>query len=44
MPEANLYERLGGAEAIGPAVDDFYRRVLNDPALKQFFAATMWPV
>ena len=32
-----LYERLGGAPAIHAVVEDFYRRLLDDPDLKGFF-------
>ena len=35
-----LYDQLGGAAAIEATVDQFYERVLADPALKPFFAAT----
>ena len=35
--EATLYERIGGAEAIGRLVATFYARVLADPELKPFF-------
>src|SRR6266540_1934679 len=30
--------RLGGADAFGLAVESFYRRVLRDPELRQYFA------
>jgi hemoglobin len=33
-----LYEQLGGAEAIGAVVDDFYARVLADDGLRPVFA------
>lgn len=33
----SLYERLGGAPALESAVDDFYRRVLGDPRVADFF-------
>ena len=33
----SLYERLGGAPAFQAAVDDFYRRVLLDPRISDFF-------
>ena len=33
----SLYERLGGAPAIGAAVDIFYRKVLNDDRISRFF-------
>lgn len=32
-----LYDRLGGDEAIGELVYDFYRRVFADPELSPFF-------
>jgi hemoglobin len=32
-----LYERLGGDEAIGEMIYDFYRRVFSDPELSPFF-------
>lgn len=34
---ASLYERLGGAPAIGAAVDIFYRKVLADERISRFF-------
>ncbi|MEQ1610076.1 MAG: group 1 truncated hemoglobin [Hyphomonadaceae bacterium] len=34
---ASLYDRLGGAPAIGAAVDIFYRKVLADDRISQFF-------
>ena len=33
----SLYERLGGAPAFQAAVDDFYRRMLLDPRVANFF-------
>ena len=33
----SLYERLGGAPAFDAAVDDFYRRMLSDARVAQFF-------
>lgn len=33
----SLYERIGGKKAIGSIVEDFYRRVIQDPLLKPFF-------
>jgi len=38
--EKTLYDQLGGAEAINAAVDIFYRRVLSDAYIKEFFATT----
>lgn len=35
-----LFERIGGAAAVGAAVDEFYVRVLADPALSPFFGHT----
>lgn len=32
-----LYDELGGAEAIGAALDHFYPRILADPVLSPFF-------
>jgi hemoglobin len=34
---SNVYERIGGHEALMVVVDDFYSRVLADPALAPFF-------
>ncbi|HAZ47007.1 MAG TPA: group 1 truncated hemoglobin [Cyanobacteria bacterium UBA11369] len=36
----NLAEKLGGQEAIGQIVDDFYQRVLADDTVNHFFAHT----
>ncbi|MBV9315467.1 MAG: group 1 truncated hemoglobin [Pseudonocardia sp.] len=33
----SLYDEVGGKPAIVPIVDDFYRRILADPHLVQFF-------
>ncbi|GAB7046931.1 truncated hemoglobin [Catenuloplanes indicus] len=33
-----LYESIGGEAAVGAAVDEFYRRVVNDPDLAGCFA------
>jgi len=38
--KTSLFERLGGADAIGATVEQFYERVLKDPKLKPFFANT----
>ncbi|PRX44692.1 hemoglobin [Prauserella shujinwangii] len=35
-----VYEEIGGQDALVAVVDDFYRRVLADPALASFFAGT----
>ncbi len=37
---ASLFERLGGAPAIGAAVDKFYEKVLADNRIKHFFDGT----
>jgi hemoglobin len=39
----SLYERLGGAAAIGAAVDIFYTKVLADAALAPFFTGVDMP-
>lgn len=33
-----IYDDIGGAEAVAAAVDDFYRRVLDDELLAPWFA------
>ena len=38
--EQTLYERLGGKDAIGAVVDNFYDRVLADDTINHFFANT----
>ena len=38
-----LYELIGGRPAIQAAVESFYRRVLADPSLRQFFDKTDMP-
>ena len=35
--EVTLYDRIGGEATISRVIDDFYRRVLADPALEPFF-------
>ncbi|MGB3300936.1 MAG: group 1 truncated hemoglobin [Phormidesmis sp.] len=35
-----LFEKLGGAEAVDLAVDNFYARVLSDDRVKHFFVNT----
>ena len=35
-----LYERIGGEAALDAAVDLFYRKVLGDPGLSDFFDST----
>ncbi len=37
---STVYEQLGGEGAIDAAVDNFYRRVLNDPYVTPFFEGT----
>lgn len=37
MNEHTLYERLGGREAIGAVVDEFYDRVLDDDSVAHHF-------
>lgn len=34
---SSIYESIGGAAAVQAAVDDFYDRVLADPALAPYF-------
>jgi hemoglobin len=36
----SLYEELGGEPAVTAAVEEFYKRVLSDPDLEEFFAET----
>ena len=36
----SLYERLGGEAAVKAAVDIFYRKVLADPSISDFFDTT----
>lgn len=37
MSEKSLYERIGGEAAVNAAVDIFYRKVLADDRINQFF-------
>jgi len=34
----SIYDDIGGPEAVAAAVDNFYQRVLSDPALVDYFA------
>ena len=34
---SSIYERIGGEPAVDAAVDVFYRKVLSDPRISQFF-------
>lgn len=36
----SLFDRLGGEGAVNAAVDIFYRKVLTDPSINQFFDTT----
>lgn len=36
----SIFDAIGGAPAVAAAVDDFYARVLGDPALAPFFDTT----
>lgn len=36
----NLFDAIGGQEAVNLAVDRFYEKVLNDDRVKHFFANT----
>lgn len=38
--QKTLFERIGGETAVQNLVDDFYRRVLEDPQLRPFFENT----
>jgi hemoglobin len=37
MPNASLFEQLGGSGAVDAAVDIFYRKVLSDKRINRFF-------
>lgn len=37
MSETTIYEKLGGTDAVNAAVDIFYRKVLTDDRIKNFF-------
>lgn len=36
----SLFDRLGGEAAVNAAVDSFYRKVLSDDSISNFFEAT----
>lgn len=36
----SLFEQIGGEAAVNAAVDIFYRKVLGDPSINQFFTTT----
>jgi hemoglobin len=36
----SIYDEIGGADAVAAAVEQFYERVLGDPALAPYFADT----
>lgn len=36
----SIFDEIGGAAAVSAAVDDFYERVLGDPALNPYFTGT----
>ena len=38
----SLYERIGGAAAMEAAVGLFYRKVLSDPHVSDFFISRTW--
>lgn len=38
--EASIYDTIGGEPALAAVVDDFYDRVVSDPALAGFFIGT----
>lgn len=38
--DISLYDAIGGEPALIAVVDDFYRRVVDDPELAGFFAGT----
>ena len=40
MNQNSLYVELGGEGAVTAAVEEFYKRVLSDPDLEEFFAET----
>ena len=36
----SIYEEIGGPDAVAAAVEEFYRRLLADPELSEYFADT----
>jgi hemoglobin len=36
----SIYDSIGGGPAVAAAVDDFYVRIVGDPALAPYFSAT----
>lgn len=40
VPQADLYDRLGGWDVLCAAVMDMYERLFSDPLTHRFFAAT----
>lgn len=40
MMEKNLFDRIGGMDAVDAAVDIFYEKVLADTTIKDFFTNT----
>ena len=38
--DASIYDAIGGEQALTAVVDDFYNRVIDDPALAGFFMGT----
>lgn len=40
---SSLFERIGGREAVGAAVDIFYNKVLADPIINGFFSDVDMP-
>ena len=42
-PRTTPFERLGGREAVRELIEDFYRRVADDPELRPLFPADLEP-
>ncbi|HWT26124.1 MAG TPA: group 1 truncated hemoglobin [Solirubrobacteraceae bacterium] len=40
---ATIYDDIGGAAGVATAVDDFYARLLRDPAIGQYFDGVSMP-